>query len=105
MHGALAFPHVILHVSFIELAVAEEDLHISVLHVPAIEATFKDLVRCVEQNTLALGATLAPLTFVNRSTAHELANARAMSQIILPVTFEDVAIGHYHMTLTVLEAL
>ena len=48
VHDALAFSDIIFHVAFIELTIAEEDLHVAVLEVPAIKACFKDLIGCAE---------------------------------------------------------
>ena len=53
---------------------------------------------------MALRSALAPLALVN-GPVHELADARAMALIILPVAFVDVTAGQDHLSLSVLEAL
>ena len=65
VHRTLALPEVLLHATFIEFAVAEKNLDVSILESPAIEAAFKNLIRCVEEDALALRSALAPLTLVD----------------------------------------
>lgn len=92
MHNTSHFSLVVLHVTFVKLSISEENLDDAVLEAPAIESSFDDFVWQTEEDTLALGATLTPFTFVN-GTVSELAYARAVPQIIFPVTFVDIAAG------------
>lgn len=101
VHSADALSTVVLHVSLVKLTVAEQDFDHAILNLPSIEARFNDLIRGIVQQSLTLRVTFAPLSLVD-ATVGEFAGTSAMPQVILPMAFEDVAIRHYHLTLTVL---
>ena len=103
VHSADTFSHVFFHVTFVEFAITEKYLDVTVLQTPSFEASFQDLVLSTEKNALTLRPSLTPLTFINRS-ACELAETGAMAQVILPVAFVDVAIDHDHLPLAMFEA-
>ena len=104
MHGSLALSHVLLHAALVKFASAEKNLHIAVLDAPTIETALKNLVRVAEKDALTLRAALAPLTLIDR-TIFELTDAGAVPEVILPVSLEDVPVGHDHLTLSVLQSL
>ena len=89
MHLASQFALIIFYVTFIELAIGEEDLHVTVLEFPAIKAGFHNLIRWTEENSLSLGAIFAPLSLID-DPIYELTNASAMPLVILPLALEDV---------------
>ena len=76
----------------------------TVLKFPAIKAGFHNLIRWTEENSLSLGAIIAPFSFIYDSI-DELTNASSVPLVILPLALEDVSAWQNHLTLAVLCAL
>ena len=100
--GQLAI--VLLHVPLVELAIREEDLHVAVLELPAVKASFYYLVGWTEQDSLSLGAIFAPISLIDGSV-DELADAGAVPLVILPLALIDVTTRQNHLALAMLCAL
>lgn len=96
MHDTLTLPLFVLHRSLVQLAVREEDLDldgsITVRELPALEARLDDFIWSAEKDALTLRSTLSPLTLIY-GPVRELADARAVAQVVLPVALVDVATG------------
>ena len=92
VHHTRHLSSVLLHVALIKLAICEQDLNDAILKLPSFETSLDNFIRWAEKDALALRSTLTPLTFIDSSIG-ELTNARAMSEVILPVTLVDVSTG------------
>lgn len=104
MHHSIDLAAVFFHVSFIEFTVGKEDLDDAIHELPTFKSAFNYLIGRAEQDSLALRATLSPFSLVNGSI-DEFTDARAVSQVIFPVAFVNIAVWKDHLSLTMLESL
>jgi len=99
--NARAIPLTVLKISFIVLAVAEENFDLTILDFVAFKPRFNYLVRQREQSPITLWSVVAPLPLVDCARRTKLTHAGAWSFTILVLAFVDVAIRVDHLTVPV----
>ena len=90
--------------SFVVLTVGKQDLDLAVCNPPALKAAFNNFIWVTEQDAYALRFAVTPLSLEN-CTVGELADAYAVSLIILEVALVFLAIRVNDLTHTVFEPL
>ena len=100
----LTVAEIVLELSFVVLPVRKQDLDLAVCNPPALKAALNNFIWVTEQDAYALRFAITPLSLENCAVG-ELADAYAVSLIILEVALVFLAIRVNDLTHTVFEPL
>jgi hypothetical protein len=93
--------HVVLHVTFIEFSISEEDLDLAISNLPVFKATFDYFISRSEKPSVSIRSIFFPVTTVN-TTVREFAKTSTFTLTSFEITLVNFSIRENHLTYSIL---